>query len=57
VNAGAAADLTILHLEQPFKIKAEDFQSKSVNCPFIGWEGKGVVEYTIVAGKVVYKRQ
>jgi dihydroorotase len=51
------ADLTLLNLEQPFIIKAEDFQSKSSNCPFIGWEGKGVVEYTIVDGKVVYRRQ
>jgi dihydroorotase len=51
------ADLTLLNLEQPFIIKADDFQSKSSNCPFIGWEGKGVVEYTIVDGKVVYRRQ
>jgi len=57
VKAGSMADLTILNLEQPFKIRAEDFQSKSVNCPFIGWEGQGVVEYTIVSGKVVYRRQ
>jgi dihydroorotase len=57
VKPGFTADLTILNLEQPFKIRAEDFQSKSVNCPFIGWEGKGVVEYTIVGGKVVYRRQ
>jgi dihydroorotase len=57
VKPGFTADLTLLNLDQPFKIKEEDFQSKSVNCPFIGWEGKGVVEYTIVSGKVVYKRQ
>jgi dihydroorotase len=57
VKPGFTADLTLLNLEQPFKIKAEDFQSKSINCPFIGWEGKGVVEYTIVGGKVVYGRQ
>jgi dihydroorotase len=56
VKPGFTADLTLLNLEQPFKIKAEDYQSKSVNCPFIGWEGKGVVEYTIVGGKVVYRR-
>ncbi len=57
VKPGFAADLTLLNLEQSFKIRAEDFQSKSVNCPFLGWEGKGVVEYTIVGGKVVYSRQ
>jgi dihydroorotase len=57
VKPGFTADLTILNLEQPFKINAGDFRSKSVNCPFIGWEGQGVVEYTIVSGKVVYRRQ
>ncbi|MGD2085590.1 MAG: dihydroorotase [Candidatus Aminicenantes bacterium] len=57
VKPGFTADLTLLNLDQPFKIKAEDFQSKSINCPFIGWEGKGVVEMTIVGGKLVYKRQ
>jgi len=57
VKVDSMADLTILNLEQPFKIRAEDFRSKSVNCPFIGWEGQGVVEYTIVSGKVVYRRQ
>jgi dihydroorotase len=57
VKAGSKADLTLLNLEQPFKIRTGDFLSKSVNCPFIGWEGKGVVEYTIVGGKVVYRRK
>lgn len=57
VKPGFTGDLTLLNLEQSFKIRAEDFQSKSINCPFIGWEGKGVVEYTIVGGKVVYKRR
>jgi len=56
VKPGFTGDLTLLNLERSFKIRAEDFQSKSSNCPFIGWEGKGVVEYTIVGGKVVYKK-
>ena len=55
VQVGLAADLTILNLARAFKIKAEDFRSKSVNCPFIGWEGYGVVEYTVVGGRVVYR--
>ncbi|MCP5102099.1 MAG: dihydroorotase [bacterium] len=56
VAPGLPADLTLLDLERPFKIRAEDFHSKSVNCPFIGWEGRGVVAYTIVNGKIVYRR-
>jgi len=56
VKPGFAADLTLLNIEHPFKIEEEEFQSKSANCPFIGWEGRGVVEYTVVGGKVVYQR-
>lgn len=56
VTPGFPADLTILNLERPFKIDTVDFRSKSGNCPFLGWEGKGVIEYTIVGGKIVYKR-
>jgi dihydroorotase len=56
VKPGCPADLTILDLNRSFKINAGNFYSKSVNCPFIGWEGKGVVAYTIVNGKIVYTR-
>jgi dihydroorotase len=55
VKPGVPADLTLLDLEQSFKIDAADFRSKSVNCPFTGWEGKGAVAYTVVDGKVVYR--
>lgn len=57
VKPGAPADLTILNLTQRFKIEENSFQSKANNSPFVGWEGKGVVEYTIVGGNVAYKRQ
>jgi dihydroorotase len=57
VKPGFTADLTLLDLEQPFRIDPEDFQGKSVNCPFSGWEGKGVVAYTMVGGKIVYQRR
>lgn len=57
VQPGVPADLTLLNLEQDFKIDEKDFSSKANNSPFIGWEGKGVVEYTIVSGKVAYKRE
>ncbi len=55
IDVGLPADLTILDLERPFKIDAKDFESKASNCPFVGWEGKGAVAYTIVGGGVVYK--
>lgn len=57
VKPGLPADLTLLNLSQRFKIDAGDFRSRANNCPFIGWEGQGVVEYTIYNGQVVYKRR
>lgn len=54
VREGFPADLTLLDLDREFIIRAEDFHSRSINCPFIGWKGKGVVAYTIVGGKIVY---
>jgi len=54
VEIGFPADLTLLDLNGDFKIRAEDFHSRSVNCPFIGWEGKGTVAYTIVRGRIVF---
>lgn len=56
VEPGLPADLTLLDLNREFKIRAEDFFSRSVNCPFIGWEGRGVVVCTIVNGKIVYNK-
>jgi dihydroorotase len=56
VRLGLPADLTILNLDERFEITADYFRSKSVNCPFIGWRGQGVVAYTIVNGKIVYKK-
>jgi dihydroorotase len=55
IKPGVPADLTLVDLERPFEIKGEDFRSKSVNSPFIGWQGKGVVTHTMVGGNVVYK--
>lgn len=57
VKPGFPADLTILNLKKHFKIEAKDFRSKADNCPFLGWEGQGAVEHTIVSGNVVYSRK
>ena len=56
VKPGLPADLTILNLNKRFEIDENNFLSKANNSPFIGWKGQGVIEYTIVNGKVVYKR-
>jgi dihydroorotase len=54
VKAGYPADLTIFNPKKRFKIEEKDFRSKANNCPFLGWEGRGVIEYTIVSGNPVY---
>jgi dihydroorotase len=54
VEPGLPADLTLLDLNRKFKIKPGDFFSRSTNCPFIGWEGRGMVVCTIVNGTIVY---
>lgn len=55
VKPGVPADLTLFDPDRPFEIKTQDFRSKSVNSPFIGWKGEGAVMYTIVNGKIVYR--
>jgi dihydroorotase len=54
VKPGFPADLTIFSPKKRFKIEEKDFRSKANNCPFLGWEGQGAVEHTIVSGNVVY---
>lgn len=56
VKPGYPADLTLLNLKKRFKIEEKDFRSKANNCPFLGWEGHGAIESTIVSGNVVYSR-
>ena len=57
IKPGFAADLTVFDLKGRFKIEEKDFRSKANNCPFIGWEGRGTIEYTIVGGNIVYRRK
>jgi dihydroorotase len=51
---GFPADVTIFNPKKRFRIEEKDFRSQANNCPFLGWEGQGAVEYTIVSGNVVY---
>jgi dihydroorotase len=57
VKPGLPADLTILNLKKRFKIEEKDFRSKANNSPFLGWEGHGAIEHTIVSGTIVYSRK
>ena len=55
IEEGARADLTIFDPEKTWKVREEEFLSKSTNSPFIGWELPGKVEWTVAGGKVAYQ--
>jgi len=54
LGPGVAADVTVLDLDRDSTIRPEDFESKSRNTPFGGWELKGAAVMTIVAGRIVH---
>lgn len=53
---GRLADIIIVNVDDEIVIDRNDFVSKGHNTPFDGYKVKGIVEYTIVGGKIVYKR-
>ncbi|MDD5119740.1 MAG: dihydroorotase [Candidatus Omnitrophica bacterium] len=55
LGAGDDADIIIVNAEKEFLLEKSKIISKSKNSPFIGRTVKGLVEYTIYRGKVVYK--
>ncbi len=55
LQVGTDADITIVDLNQPFKIKRENLHSKSKVTAFDGFTGKGNPVATIVRGKTVMK--
>lgn len=56
LKAGAVADITIIDPVVQWTVTEESMASKSKNSPFIGRTVKGAARYTIVNGKIVYKR-
>ncbi len=52
---GAPADVTIFDAESKHPVNPDHFHSKSRNTPFRGWELRGRVTHTIVAGSVVHE--
>jgi dihydroorotase len=55
LKVGSVADVTIFDPGKPLKVNAAQFQSKSHNTPFDGWELKGAPIATIVSGRVVWR--
>ena len=52
--AGMPADITILAPDVKTTVRAGALRSKSKNTPFDGWELRGGVAATIIAGRIVY---
>jgi dihydroorotase len=52
---GAHADVTIIDPKLKWTVRADEFKSRSDNCPFIGWELAGRATHTIVGGAVKWK--
>ncbi len=55
MRPGTDADIVLFDTQTPWRVDPEKFHSKSRNTPFAGWELRGRVFYTIVAGRVVYE--
>lgn len=52
---GADADITIIDPKRKWTVDIEQFQSKSRNCPYHGWELTGQQVATIVGGEVKWQ--
>ncbi|MCL4316279.1 MAG: amidohydrolase family protein [Gammaproteobacteria bacterium] len=52
---GAPADICIFDPEQYWTLSEETLRSRGHNTPFLGWEFKGRVTHTLLAGEVVYE--
>lgn len=57
LSVGMPADITIADADASYVIDPEKFYSKGKNTPFAGKEVYGVICYTIVDGKIVYRNE
>ncbi len=56
LSNGSPADIIIITEQQSWVVDQKNLISKSKNSAFLGSSLKGVVDYTICNGKIVYKR-
>jgi len=55
LSSGAAADICVFDPECYWKIEPAALRSQGKNTPFLGFELKGKVRYTLVEGQIVYE--
>ena len=56
LKEGAVADIIIVDPDKEWVVEKQGFISKSKNSAFIGRKLKGQVDYTLLNGKIVFKR-
>jgi dihydroorotase len=56
LSVGSIADITILDIENEHTYTKEEILSKGKNSPFIGMSFYGFPKYTLVNGKIVYRK-
>jgi len=55
ISEGKRADVVVFDFEKKWVYEKQNIKSKSKNSPFINWELKGKVLYTISNGKISYQ--
>lgn len=55
LSPGSVADITIIDPDCTYVVNADQFQSRSRNTPFDGWEMKGRAFLTMVGGVIVFE--
>lgn len=56
LSINAAADVIVIDPNIYWSVSPKTLASKGLNTPFMGWELKGRVNHTILAGQLIYER-
>ncbi|MFM7259426.1 MAG: dihydroorotase [bacterium] len=56
LDIGAKADVTVIDPNHAWTIRADEFASKSRNCPFDGWTVRGRAMYAMISGRTLLDR-
>jgi len=57
LSVGSLADICLIDPTVPWRLEAAQMHSQRQNTPFLGWPFQGCVTHTLLAGKLVFKRE
>lgn len=57
LDAGRRADVCVLDPQAHWTLSAQTLVSQGHNTPFLGWELRGRVSWTLLAGRIVFARE